>query len=685
MLARARILVVEDETVIALHTRMQLQGLGYEPVGMASSGEQAIELAARLRPDLVLMDIQLAGAIDGITAAQTIRQNHALPVVFVTAYSADEVLERALLSEPYGYILKPYSERELRTVLEMALYKHRTEVQLRDALQHTQTILDQMLDAVITLSEQGCIASFNKVTSTMFGFAPEDMLGRNISLLLPTLDTRLGDVGLLHYSPLAAEPHKLEGKRSNGVPFPVNLSVSETTRQGRRSFIVLVRDMTQHYLDMEENRRLAYLDPLTGLPNRRLLLDRLKQAMLSAQRSGQHGALMFLDLDNFKQVNDNLGHEMGDVLLQQVARRLSACLREGDSVARVGGDDFVVLLEALSPQEREAVTQSEGIASKLLHALGQTYTLREHPHACTASVGIVVFKDGHESMDALMKEADVAMYQAKAAGRSTIRFFNPAMQAAAAAHGKLEKEMRRGLAENEFLLHYQVQVDGSGTVAGVEALVRWNHAQHGMVPPGRFIPLAEETGLILPLGQWVLEAACAQLVAWSSDPRRAHWSMAVNVSALQFAQTDFVSRVDVALHKTGANPRLLKLELTESMLVKDVEETIAKMNAIKSRGVSFSLDDFGTGYSSLTYLKRLPLAQLKIDQSFTRDILTDASDAVIARTVLALGHSLGLKVIAEGVETAQQHDLLAEMGCDAFQGYYFGRPSPASELGEIRP
>ncbi len=684
MLARSRILVVEDETVIALHTQMQLQGLGYEPVGMATSGEQAIELAIRLRPDLVLMDIQLAGSVDGITAAQTIRQHHALPVVFVTAYSADDVLERALLSEPYGYILKPYSERELRTVLEMALYKHRTEVQLRDALQHTQTILDQMFDAVITLNEQGCIESFNKVTCSMFHFAPEEMLGRNISLLLPTMDACTGDVGLFHYSSQATPRDKLEGQRRNGSLFPVNLSVSETTRQGKRAFIALVRDMTQHYLDMEENRRLAYLDPLTGLPNRRLLLDRLKQAMLSAQRSGQHGALMFLDLDNFKQINDSLGHEMGDVLLQQVAHRLSACLREGDSIARVGGDDFVVLLEALSPQEREAATQSEGIASKLLHALGQTYTLGEHTHASTASVGIVVFKDAHENMDALMKEADVAMYQAKAAGHNTIRFFNPSMQAAAAAHATLEKEMRRGLTENEFLLHYQVQVDGSGIVVGVEALARWNHARRGMVPPGQFIPLAEETGLILPLGQWVLDAACAQLVAWSGDPRRAHWSVAVNVSALQFAQTDFVSRVDAALRKTGANPRLLKLELTESMLVKDVEEIIAKMNAIKSRGVSFSLDDFGTGYSSLTYLKRLPLAQLKIDQSFVRDILTDASDAVIARTVLALGHSLGLKVIAEGVETAQQRDFLAELGCDAFQGYYFGRPSPASELDEIR-
>jgi EAL domain-containing protein (putative c-di-GMP-specific phosphodiesterase class I) len=290
--------------------------------------------------------------------------------------------------------------------------------------------------------------------------------------------------------------------------------------------------------------------------------------------------------------------------------------------------------------------------------------------------------EDQQTLEDLLKMADVAMYQAKAAGRNTLCFFDPAMQAAATAHTAMEKDLRKGVAESEFVLHYQIQVNGQGEPTGAEALVRWHHIARGMVSPAHFIPLAEETGLILPLGQWVLETACEQLVRWAKNPATAHWTMAVNVSASQFAQASFVANVDTALKKTGANPYLLKLELTESMLVTDVDAIITKMNAIKQRGVAFSLDDFGTGYSSLTYLKRLPLTQLKIDQSFVRDVLTDASDAVIARTILALGHSLGMTVIAEGVETAEQHQLLSSMGCDAFQGYYFGRPISAEALAE---
>jgi predicted signal transduction protein with EAL and GGDEF domain len=361
---------------------------------------------------------------------------------------------------------------------------------------------------------------------------------------------------------------------------------------------------------------------------------------------------------------------------------LRACVREGDTVARLGGDEFVVLLEALNPLAIEAASQSELVALQILESLGQPYLLRGLSHSSTPSIGIVEFMEDQQTLEDLLKMADVAMYQAKAAGRNTLCFFDPAMQAAATAHTAMEKDLRKGVAESEFVLHYQIQVNGQGEPTGAEALVRWHHIARGMVSPAHFIPLAEETGLILPLGQWVLETACEQLVRWAKNPATAHWTMAVNVSASQFAQASFVANVDTALKKTGANPYLLKLELTESMLVTDVDAIITKMNAIKQRGVAFSLDDFGTGYSSLTYLKRLPLTQLKIDQSFVRDVLTDASDAVIARTILALGHSLGMTVIAEGVETAEQHQLLSSMGCDAFQGYYFGRPISAEALAE---
>jgi diguanylate cyclase (GGDEF)-like protein/PAS domain S-box-containing protein len=556
---------------------------------------------------------------------------------------------------------------------------------LQATAQHSQAILDNMVDGVITINAQGLMESFNKAASKIFGYSVDEVLGRNISMLMPAPHRQHHDGYLRHFqhtgeARIIGAPREVEGLRKNGQIFPMSLSVSQVDRAGQPTFIGMVRDTTQRHRQDEEIRRLAFYDPLTGLPNRRMLMDRLKQAIASANRSRQHGAVMFLDLDHFKQLNDTRGHDVGDLLLQQVALRLNNCMREVDCVARLGGDEFVVLLEALSSHAHEAATQTEAIASKILYALSQPYTLREQIHESTPSIGIVVFAQDHTSQDELLKKADVAMYQAKSAGRNTACFFDPAMQAAVLAHAELEKDLRQGLAQNEFLLHYQVQVNGQGVPVGAEALVRWHSPQRGPVPPGQFIGLAEESGLILPLGQWVLETACAQLQAWTQHPATAGWTMAVNVSASQFAQADFVATVVAALQHTGADPQLLKLELTESMLLNDVEDVILKMNELKSQGVCFSLDDFGTGYSSLSHLKRLPLDQLKIDQSFVRDILTDPSDAVIARTIVALGHSLGLAVIAEGVETAAQRDFLAGLGCDAFQGYHFGRPKPADTL-----
>ena len=562
------------------------------------------------------------------------------------------------------------------------------QTELEESALHSQAILDNMVDGVITIDVRGRIQSFNQAASEIFNYPLEEVLERNVSMLMPDPHRSHHDGYLQHFqhtgeARVIGKPREVEGMRKNGEVFPMSLSVSQITRSGQPTFIGIVRDITHRRLHDEEIRRLAFYDPLTGLPNRRLLIDRLHQAMTSSCRSQQHGAVMFLDLDHFKQLNDGWGHDMGDELLQQVAARLNTCVRESDSVARFGGDEFVVLLEALSPRAPEAATQAEAIANKILYTLGQSYNLRGHIYDSTPSIGIVLFAQDHESIEYLLKKADVAMYQAKSAGRNTARFYDPAMQAIAMARTELERDMRQGLSTQQFVLHYQIQVDSKGVPTDAEALVRWQHPLRGRISPGDFIPLAEETGLILPLGQWVLETACAQLQAWAQNPTTAHWSMAVNVSAVQFAQADFVAHVTAALAKTGALPQLLKLELTESMLVNDVGDVIAKMNALKAYGVNFSLDDFGTGYSSLSHLKSLPLDQLKIDQSFVRDVLTDPSDAVIARTIVALGHNLGLKVIAEGVETAEQRHFLAGIGCDAFQGYYFGRPEPASLL-ELR-
>lgn len=570
-----------------------------------------------------------------------------------------------------------------RVLAEKAL--RQTEENLRQVALHTQTILDNLMDGVITITAQGVIESFNQAASLAFGYEAQEVIGRNISILLPEPGPQQADDPLNHFArqgehSTRGKTLELEGRHKDGRLFPMSLQTSEISFSGRSTYIGVVRDITQHHQDVEEIRRLAFFDALTELPNRRLLTDRLRHAILSATRTSQHGALMFLDLDHFKQLNDTQGHDMGDLLLQQVAQRLQECVRKEDSVARLGGDEFVVLLESLSQNEPEAATQAELIAIKILHALGQPYLLRGANYQSTPSIGIVVFSSEQESIEDLLKKADVAMYQAKSAGRNTARFFDPAMQAAAAAYTALEADLRRGLDNHEFVLHYQIQVDKSGQTIGAEALVRWEHMSRGMVSPAHFIAMAEETGLILPLGQWVLRTACRQLAQWSTQGTTHDWAMAVNVSASQFAQSGFVANVAAALSESGAAPHLLKLELTESMLVNDVADVIAKMNEIKAMGVCFSLDDFGTGYSSLSYLKRLPLDQLKIDQSFVRDILSDASDAVIARTIIALGQSLGLKVIAEGVETAEQRDCLLEMGCEAFQGYYFGRPAAAAKL-----
>ena len=456
------------------------------------------------------------------------------------------------------------------------------------------------------------------------------------------------------------------------------LSTSKVPLRGEDKQIIgvlgIYTDITSRKQAEQQIHNLAYFDPLTGLPNRTLLLDRLRQAMTSSHRSGNHGALLFIDLDNFKTLNDTLGHDMGDLLLKQVAQRLRTCVRAEDTVARVGGDEFLVMLTSLGQSELEVASQVEAVGRKILAALDQTYQLEEVLFDSTPSIGATLFKGYQASVDDLLKQADLAMYKSKEAGRNTLHFFNAEMESVVMARAALEKDLRVAIQEHQFLLHYQVQVVGEGRPTGAEVLLRWQHPQRGMVSPADFIPLAEETGLILPLGRWVLRTACAQLAAWSTRPEMSHLTIAVNVSVRQFRQADFVDQVLMVLKDTGANPHRLKLELTESMLVSNVEDIIEKMYALKAKGVGFSLDDFGTGYSSLSYLRRLPLDQLKIDQSFVRDVLSDPNDATIAKTIVALAQSLGLGVIAEGVETPAQRDFLAAAGCHAYQGYFFSRP-----------
>jgi len=445
----------------------------------------------------------------------------------------------------------------------------------------------------------------------------------------------------------------------------------------------IYEDITERKKIEAQVHQLAFYDPLTHLPNRRLLQDRLMQISGLGERLNQHAAVLFLDLDNFKTLNDSRGHGAGDSMLVEAAYRLNSCVREGDTVARLGGDEFVVVLGPLSEHADEAAERADMIAEKIRESLAQPYQLDEYVFYSTASIGVVVFKGHQQSPEVILKHADTAMYQAKDAGRNNVRFYDPDMQAAIEAHARLENDLRHALGKRQFELHYQIQVDSLRCPRGAEALLRWQHPKRGLVLPDDFIPLAEEMGSIVEIGNWVLRDACAQLKKWEQDELTRELTLAVNVSAKQLLREDFVDSIRSVLADSGINPALLKLELTESAVLVSVEETIAKMLTIKAMGVSFSLDDFGTGYSSLQYLKRLPLDRIKIDQSFVRDIAHDANDAAIVQTIIAMCGVLGLSVIAEGVMTEAQLESLELHGCHDFQGYLFGKPVPAAAFDKL--
>jgi diguanylate cyclase (GGDEF)-like protein/PAS domain S-box-containing protein len=552
---------------------------------------------------------------------------------------------------------------------------------LRTSEERYRTAFQTTPDAVmITGLDDGLVIDVNQGFVNMIGYQREEIIGKNLIRIKHWVEPEEREklIGTLRRERSFRDFETRFYTKSGEIVWGL-ISASVIDLNGVPCLLSVTRDVTAAKAAEKKIQSLSFYDTLTNLPNRRLLMERLRKARAACGQSNHKKALLHIDLDHFKTLNDTLGHPIGDLLLQEVARRIRGCVRDADTVARLGGDEFAVILEDLSEVAEDAAAQAGAVGAEILTAVNQTYTLSLLDCRCTASIGVTIFCDQDVREDEILQQADIAIGQAKAAGRNAVRFFSRTLQAAVNARAGLEEDLRQAIEADQFLLYYQPQVDNSRLI-GAEALIRWKHPLRGMVSPSVFIPLAEEMGLILPLGDWVIEQACRQIALWTSRNLMADLTIAVNVSARQFHQSDFVETVLSVLERTGADPQYLELELTESSLVENVEGVIAKMTQLKAYGLRFSLDDFGTGYSSLSYLKRLPLNQLKIDISFVRDILEDAGSGVIAETIIALGRAMGLEVIAEGVETEAQRAFLADLGCTNYQGYLFSRPLPVEEF-----
>lgn len=557
--------------------------------------------------------------------------------------------------------------------------------QMEEELRIAATTFESQ-EAILITDQNANILRVNQAFQDMTGYSANELIGENPRIL------KSGRHDTAFYQAMWSEllnagkwSGEIWDRRKDGEIYPkyVTITAVYDDRHQVTNYVSVARDISQIKQSENEIHQLAFYDYLTQLPNRRLLLDRLQHTITGSARHGWYATLIFLDLDHFKTINDTQGHLMGDRLLVEVARRLKSCMRETDCIARLGGDEFVVVLEELSSNVNEAVTQTELIVEKIRDELGKPFVLKNYDYVSTASIGINLFRGHQENADDLLRHADIAMYQAKMAGRNTMRFYDPAMQIAIEARADLEDELRQALIKQQFCLHYQIQADKQRRPLGAEVLLRWEHPKRGLVSPSDFIIMTEETGLIVPIGLWVLQTACVQLKSWQQNTLTCDLTLAVNVSAKQFRQNDFVAHIKRILLETGARPSRLKLELTESTILENVEDAITKMHELKQLGVSFSMDDFGTGYSSLQYLKRLPLDQIKIDQSFVRDITFDPNDAAIVQTIIAMSDALGLNVIAEGVETEEQRAFLDQHKCQAFQGYLFGKPLPLDKFEDL--
>lgn len=579
----------------------------------------------------------------------------------------------------------PSRDETGRVVGGIAIVRDITERKQVEEMLRISAIAFESQSGMIVTTANALILRVNRAFTTLTGYSAQEMLGQTPKLLSSGRHDKAFFKAM--WDVLKETGHwqgEIWNRHKNGLVFAEWLSISAVTApDGSVShYVGTYADITENKDAVAEIHRLAYYDPLTHLPNRRMLQDRLGQELSAVARKRVHGAILFLDLDNFKSLNDTRGHDAGDQLLVEVARRLRAAVREGDIVGRLGGDEFVVLLQDLSVEAETAAIQTKLIGEKVLDELIRPYKFDEYEFQCSASIGIRLYRE-QGTVEELLRHADIAMYQAKTSGGKSLCFFDPAMQTLVTARADMEKDLRRALEQNQFKLYFQSQVVRNRDIVGAEVLLRWQHPEQGLVSPLDFIPLAEKTSLILPIGQWVLENACKQLKDWGGDSHTRHVQLAVNVSTRQFRQPNFVDQIKQVLRNNAISIDMLKLELTESLVLDNINDTITKMHALREVGVRFSLDDFGTGYSSFSYLTQLPLDQLKIDRSFVRNIGVKATDAIIVQTIIGMAHNLGIEVIAEGVETEAQRDFLEQHGCSACQGFLFSKPVPIEEFEEL--
>ena len=674
------ILVVEDEVLVARDIQSRLSRMGYNVVGMASKGHEAIAKALELRPDLILMDINLRDDMDGVEAAMEIRNQYKVPIIFCTAYSNEETLERAKITEPYGYVLKPFDNRELEINIEIALYKHKTERDLAVTRQRLDATLTNVSDGVIAASTDGQIYLLNPMAEKITGWKWMQAKKMPLSEVMPV------DVFDQSHTPVAfthAEFDPDDGPsrtrfyltQENGYRIPIEMSVSRIEELESSLMVITFRDISQQLSDEETIRKNAFFDDLTELPNRSLFVDRLDSSLNRRKRGKQQEfAVLFLDLDGFGFINDGLGHDRGDYVINEIGRRLVKAVRPDDTVSRFSGDIFAILLDPV-----DGIPGAIQACQRILQAIEEPMELSESLINISASVGIVLDQGNYRSAEEMIRDADTALHRAKLDAKGSYVVFDTEMFRDAKKFLERKSGIQQALLEGSFEVHYQPIVDiATGELSSMEALVRWPHPTEGMISPAEFIPIAEETGLILPLGEWVLRSVCEQIKKWDSVGYSG-FRVAVNLSARQF-ENDIPSLVEEIMVETGISADSLTLEITEGIAMKNVDHNVKMLEELRALGLNISIDDFGTGYSSLAYLKRFPLNTLKIDRSFINDITDNTDDREITKAIIAMGQNLNLKVLAEGVETQQQLDILRASGCDYIQGYFYSRPLPAAEV-----